>query len=210
MWKRAKRWVTRSATDPVPKVLTVTGCVVSALALVCGVAIDGKGFALNVAANVVLIGPALLLSNIIVKAIQDARAKRRVAPVLLTVTQTLHWAVRSAQQAFDMVGNEVSMDLPPEENEPFSAIDRVEAALADANTKLAALDAEQDTFCYLASHIAIRTDTASRIYYDRKPAQGKRHTQAVLALARRRLNVMWAMLRDHKPYQPTAPNAAAA
>ena len=25
-----------------------------------------------------------------------------------------------------------------------------------------------------------------------------------------RLNVMWAMLRDHKPYQPTAPNAAAA
>ena len=41
-------------------------------------------------------------------------------------------------------------------------------------------------------------------------AEGKRHTQAVLALARRRLNVMWAMLRDHKPYQPTAPNAAAA
>ncbi|HYR13715.1 MAG TPA: IS110 family transposase [Mycobacterium sp.] len=64
--------------------------------------------------------------------------------------------------------------------------------------------------CYLASHNAIRTDTASRIYYDRKRAQGKRHTQAVLALARRRLNVMWAMLRDHKPYQPTAPNAAAA
>ena len=64
--------------------------------------------------------------------------------------------------------------------------------------------------CYLASHIAIRTDTASRIYYDRKRAQGKRHTQAVLALARRRLNVMWAMLRDHKPYQPTAPDAAAA
>jgi transposase len=64
--------------------------------------------------------------------------------------------------------------------------------------------------CYLASHIAIRTDTASRIYYGRKRGQGKRHTQAVLALARRRLNVMWAMSRDHKPYQPTAPNAAAA
>lgn len=41
-------------------------------------------------------------------------------------------------------------------------------------------------------------------------AEGKRHTQAVLALARRRLNVIWAMLRDHKPYQATAPNAAAA
>jgi len=64
--------------------------------------------------------------------------------------------------------------------------------------------------CYLAAHIAIRTDPRSRIYYDRKRAEGKRHTQAVLALARRRLNVLWAMLRDHKLYQPTAPNAAAA
>ncbi len=64
--------------------------------------------------------------------------------------------------------------------------------------------------CYLAAHIAIRTDPASRTYYNRKRAEGKRHTQAVLALARRRLNVLWAMLRDHKPYQPTAPTAAAA
>jgi len=64
--------------------------------------------------------------------------------------------------------------------------------------------------CYLAAHIATRTDPASRAYYNRKRAEGKRHTQAVLALARRRLNVLWAMLRDHKLYQPTAPNAAAA
>jgi len=64
--------------------------------------------------------------------------------------------------------------------------------------------------CYLAAQIAIRTDPASRTYYDRKRAEGKTHTQAVIALARRRLNVLWAMLRDHKPYQPTAPTAAAA
>jgi transposase len=64
--------------------------------------------------------------------------------------------------------------------------------------------------CYLAAHIAIRTDPASRTYYNRKRAEGKRHTQAVIALARRRLNVQWAMLRDHKPYQSTTPNAAAA
>jgi transposase len=64
--------------------------------------------------------------------------------------------------------------------------------------------------CYLSAHIAIRTDTASRTYYDRKRSEGKTHTQAVLALARRRLNVLWAMLRDHATYQPTTPNAAAA
>lgn len=40
--------------------------------------------------------------------------------------------------------------------------------------------------------------------------EGKTHTQAVLALARRRLNVMWAMLRDNTLYQPTGPNTAVA
>lgn len=64
--------------------------------------------------------------------------------------------------------------------------------------------------CYLSAQIAIRTDIASRTYYDRKRTEGKTHTQAVLALARRRLNVLWAMLRDHSIYQSTAPNAAAA
>ncbi|WP_181722747.1 IS110 family transposase [Nocardia gipuzkoensis] len=54
---------------------------------------------------------------------------------------------------------------------------------------------------YLAALIAARFDPASKAYYQRKRAEGKRHTQAVLALARRRLNVLWAMLRDHKPYQ---------
>jgi transposase len=63
--------------------------------------------------------------------------------------------------------------------------------------------------CYLSAQIAIRTDPASRTYYDRKRTEGKTHTQAVLALARRRLNVLWAMLRDHAVYQPATTTAAA-
>lgn len=63
--------------------------------------------------------------------------------------------------------------------------------------------------CYLAAQIAIRTDPASRTYYDRKRTEGKTHTQAVLALARRRLNVLWAMLRDHAVNQPATTTAAA-
>ena len=63
--------------------------------------------------------------------------------------------------------------------------------------------------CYLSAQIAIRADPASRIYYDRKRAEGKTHTQAVLALARRRLNVLWAMLRDHAVYQPATTTTAA-
>jgi transposase len=62
--------------------------------------------------------------------------------------------------------------------------------------------------CYLAAQSTARTDPASRAYYDRKRAEGKHHRQAVLALARRRLNVLWAILRDHTAYQILTATAA--
>ncbi|MGY3565099.1 transposase [Sinomonas sp. RB5] len=48
----------------------------------------------------------------------------------------------------------------------------------------------------------------SRAYYDRKRAQGKRHNQAVIALARRRCDVLFAMLRDGTLYEPQTASAA--
>lgn len=54
---------------------------------------------------------------------------------------------------------------------------------------------------YLAAQSAARYCPQSRTYYQRKRAEGKNHKQAVLSLARRRLNVLWAMLRDGTPYQ---------
>ena len=44
-------------------------------------------------------------------------------------------------------------------------------------------------------------DPASRAYYDRKRAAGKRHNAALICLARRRVDVLFAMLRDGSPYQ---------
>lgn len=41
----------------------------------------------------------------------------------------------------------------------------------------------------------------SRAFYDRKRAEGKRHHQAVIALARRRVNVLWAILRNREPFR---------
>lgn len=63
--------------------------------------------------------------------------------------------------------------------------------------------------CYLSAMVSIGSCAESRVYYDRKRAEGKRHTQAVLALARRRVNVLWAMLRDDAVYQPASTVAAA-
>lgn len=64
--------------------------------------------------------------------------------------------------------------------------------------------------CYLAALVAIRADPVSKAFYQRKRAEGKRHVQALIALARRRLNVLWAMLRDCTSYQTDWPAIKAA
>lgn len=63
---------------------------------------------------------------------------------------------------------------------------------------------------YYSALISIRTCPQSRQFYDRKRAEGKKHTQAVLALARRRVNVLWALTRDNRTYQAAPPQPAAA
>ncbi|WP_160051003.1 IS110 family transposase [Nocardiopsis sp. FR4] len=58
---------------------------------------------------------------------------------------------------------------------------------------------------YMSALFSIRSCPASKTFYERKRAEGKRHVQAVIALARRRLNVLWAMLRDERPYVAAPP-----
>jgi len=50
------------------------------------------------------------------------------------------------------------------------------------------------------SAFAVLRDPESRAY-ERKISQGKRHNQALLALARRRSDVLYAVLRDGTGYQ---------
>ena len=61
---------------------------------------------------------------------------------------------------------------------------------------------------YTSALISIQRSPASKAFYDRKRAEGKRHSQAVLALARRRVNVIWAMLRDQQTYAEPGWNSA--
>jgi len=60
----------------------------------------------------------------------------------------------------------------------------------------------QAAFCSLHS-------PDSRAFYTRKRREGKRHHQALIALARRRINVLWSMLQKRQPYV-AAPQPAAA
>ena len=54
---------------------------------------------------------------------------------------------------------------------------------------------------YQSAFSSLRSAPESRAFYDRKRAEGKRHTQALIALARRRVNVLWAMLRDGTTFE---------
>lgn len=60
---------------------------------------------------------------------------------------------------------------------------------------------------FLSAFAALK-DPVSRAYYDRKRAEGKRHNQALIALARRRCDVIFAMLRDGTLYEAPAAQAA--
>ncbi|MFE3169278.1 transposase [Streptomyces sp. NPDC059224] len=58
---------------------------------------------------------------------------------------------------------------------------------------------------YTSALISVRYDPNSRQFYDCERAEGKKHVQAVLALARRRVNVIWTLIRDRRCYEVTPP-----
>jgi transposase len=60
---------------------------------------------------------------------------------------------------------------------------------------------------YLAALSSLK-HPPSRVYYDRKRDEGKRHTQALLCLARRRVDVLHAMLTTNTHYTVRTPQPA--
>lgn len=60
---------------------------------------------------------------------------------------------------------------------------------------------------FLSAFAALH-DPDSRTYYDRKRAAGKKHNAAIICLARRRVDVLHAMLKTGSYYQPRTPAAA--
>ncbi|MBO8192456.1 IS110 family transposase [Streptomyces oryzae] len=58
---------------------------------------------------------------------------------------------------------------------------------------------------YMPSLVAIRCRPMSKAFYDPKRAEKKSHRQAVIALARRRVNVLWALIRDGRTFEISPP-----
>ncbi|HUO37396.1 MAG TPA: IS110 family transposase [Mycobacterium sp.] len=62
---------------------------------------------------------------------------------------------------------------------------------------------------YIAALSSIRANGPSRQFYDRKRSERLIHSQALLALARRLVDVLWALLRDGREFSPHRPTTVA-
>lgn len=63
---------------------------------------------------------------------------------------------------------------------------------------------------YLSAQTSMMRAGPNRDYYLKKRAQGATHSQAVIALARRRIDVLWALLRENRTWTAAPPTLAQA
>lgn len=63
---------------------------------------------------------------------------------------------------------------------------------------------------YLSAQTSMMRAGPNRDYYLKKRDHGRTHSQAVIALARRRADVLWALLRDNRTWTSTPPKLAQA
>ena len=61
---------------------------------------------------------------------------------------------------------------------------------------------------YLSAQTSMMRAGPNRDYYLKKRDQGRTHSQAVIALARRRIDVLWALLRDDRTWTAAPPARA--
>lgn len=60
---------------------------------------------------------------------------------------------------------------------------------------------------YLSASAAMMREGPSRDFYLKKRGEGLKHVQALIALARRRVDVLWALLRDNRVFEPLPTSA---
>ncbi|MFF3934544.1 IS110 family RNA-guided transposase, partial [Streptomyces hirsutus] len=58
---------------------------------------------------------------------------------------------------------------------------------------------------YLSAQTSMMREGPNRDFYLKKRGEGLKHVQAVIALARRRTSVLWALLRDNRVFTPAPP-----
>lgn len=55
---------------------------------------------------------------------------------------------------------------------------------------------------YLAAFASLAARGESWEFYQRKRSEGRKHNQAIICLARRLVDVVWALIRDEREFAP--------
>jgi transposase len=63
---------------------------------------------------------------------------------------------------------------------------------------------------YLSANAAMMREGPNRDYYLKKRSEGDKHVQALICLAPRRVDVLWALLRDNRVFEPHPPTPSTA
>jgi hypothetical protein len=137
-----RSWIAARRRDPVPVLLTIGGCVISLVSLIFGAYFDVRGVASNLIADLILVGPALFVSNIVVKRIQDGRLRERIAPLLHVIAQLLYPAAATGRQALGMLDVGAQLELAAIGDEQMT-LSNVESVLAQALMRLDAATHDQ-------------------------------------------------------------------
>ncbi|OZC76161.1 hypothetical protein CH251_09605 [Rhodococcus sp. 06-462-5] len=95
-----------------PTVLTICGSVISCAAFVGGVALATESFLVSILASLTIAGPALIISNILVRNFQDQRTDSRLVPMIVIAAHLLAEAVETASDAARLIGDAKTFSKP--------------------------------------------------------------------------------------------------
>jgi hypothetical protein len=101
----------RTKDDPLVPYLTAGGLVLTVIGVVGGLIIDAGELVGNVFANLVLLGPALVISNILVAYVRRARSHKRAEWHMAVIGVLLLPGVKVANDFLEMLGSETRCDV---------------------------------------------------------------------------------------------------
>lgn len=136
----------------------------------------------------------------------DLEARLEAHPLAGVLTSMPGVGFRTALKILTIVGDGTAFPIaaPLAASAGLSPVTRRSGSSIKAETRSQRGNHALKSALFLSAFASL-ADPTSRAYYDRKRAQGKRHNAALICLARRRVDVLFAMLRDRTPYQHPTP-----
>lgn len=108
---RISGWIAARKKDFLPLSLAAGGVILSGVAIWLGATLDGKTFLLNILAALALVGPGLVLSNVLVRRFEAIRAReeaeQRTVPFLLFTHGAFIQFVEMANDFLEMASAEI-------------------------------------------------------------------------------------------------------